>query len=91
MHGVDVWPFYFSKETGDPATTYHALLPVAGTIKQQMIASFYKILGVTDKFILTNYLDFTSNQAIYNNQNSFLNQIIPAAANLAGRYASGGF
>ena len=29
-------------------------------------ASFYKILGVTNKFILTNYLDFTSNQAIYN-------------------------
>ncbi|MHB8771976.1 MAG: ABC transporter permease [Syntrophales bacterium] len=29
-------------------------------------ASFYKILGVTDKFVLSNYLDFTSNQAIYN-------------------------
>jgi iron(III) transport system permease protein len=29
-------------------------------------ASFYKILGVTNRFILTNYLDFTSNQAIYN-------------------------
>jgi len=29
-------------------------------------ASFYKILGVTNKFILSNYLDFTSNQAIYN-------------------------
>jgi hypothetical protein len=30
--GFDVWPLYFSKETGDPATTYHALFPVAGTI-----------------------------------------------------------
>jgi iron(III) transport system permease protein len=29
-------------------------------------ASFYRILGVTDRFILANYLDFTSNQAIYN-------------------------
>lgn len=35
VQGFDVWPFYFSKETGDPATTYHALLPVAGTIKQR--------------------------------------------------------
>jgi hypothetical protein len=33
--GFDVWPFYFSKETGDPATSYHALLPVAGTIKNR--------------------------------------------------------
>jgi len=29
-------------------------------------ASFYKILGVTHKAVLSNYLDFTSNQAIYN-------------------------
>jgi hypothetical protein len=35
VRGFDVWPLYFSKETGDPATTYHALLPVAGTIKQR--------------------------------------------------------
>ncbi len=31
----DLWPFYFSKETGDPATTYHALFPIAGTIKHR--------------------------------------------------------
>jgi iron(III) transport system permease protein len=31
-----------------------------------LAASFYKILGVTDRFTLVNYLDFTSNQAIYN-------------------------
>ncbi|MBN2439121.1 MAG: iron ABC transporter permease [Deltaproteobacteria bacterium] len=30
------------------------------------VASFYKILGVTHNFVLSNYLDFTSNQAIYN-------------------------
>ena len=35
VHGFDVWPFYFSKETGDPATTYHAFFPVAGTIRQR--------------------------------------------------------
>ncbi|MDP1578965.1 MAG: hypothetical protein Q8M02_01725 [Candidatus Didemnitutus sp.] len=33
--GFDVWPFYFSRETGDPATSYRALLPVAGTIKHR--------------------------------------------------------
>lgn len=32
----DIWPFYFSRDTGDPATSYRGLLPVAGTIK-----SFY--------------------------------------------------
>ena len=31
----DVWPFYFSRDTGDPATSYHALLPIAGTIKNR--------------------------------------------------------
>ena len=31
-----------------------------------LAASFYKILGVTDRFILDNYLDFTSNHAILN-------------------------
>ncbi len=31
----DVWPFYFSRETGDPATSYHALFPLAGTIKNR--------------------------------------------------------
>jgi len=31
-----------------------------------LAASFYKILGVTDRFVFSNYLDFTSNQAIYN-------------------------
>lgn len=35
IHGFDIWPFYFSRETDDPATSYHALFPVAGTIKQR--------------------------------------------------------
>jgi hypothetical protein len=33
--GFDFWPLYFSRETGDPATTYHAFFPIAGTIKQR--------------------------------------------------------
>lgn len=33
MEAFDVWPFYFSRRTGDPTTSYRALLPVAGTIK----------------------------------------------------------
>ena len=28
-----VWPFYFSRQTGDPATSYRGLMPVAGSIK----------------------------------------------------------
>jgi iron(III) transport system permease protein len=42
-------------------------------------SSFYKILGVTNKFIFTNYLDFTSNQAIYNSiRVSFVAAVIGA-------------
>ena len=29
----DLWPFWFSRETGSPETSYHALFPIAGTIK----------------------------------------------------------
>ena len=29
----DIWPFYFSRNTGDPATSYRGLLPIGGTIK----------------------------------------------------------
>lgn len=44
-----------------------------------LAASFYKILGVTDKFILANYLDFTSNQAIANSiRVSFVAAVIGA-------------
>lgn len=32
----DIWPVYFSRETGDPETSYRALLPVAGTIKHRL-------------------------------------------------------
>jgi len=29
----DLWPFWFSRETGSPDTSYHALFPIAGTVK----------------------------------------------------------
>lgn len=42
-------------------------------------ASFYKILGVTDRIVLSNYLDFSSNQAIYNSiRVSFIAALIGA-------------
>jgi hypothetical protein len=28
-----IWPFYFSKQTGDPATSYRGLLPIGGSVK----------------------------------------------------------
>jgi hypothetical protein len=28
----DVWPFYFSRATGDPATSYRAVFPLQGTV-----------------------------------------------------------
>jgi hypothetical protein len=32
----DIWPFYFSHYTADPVDTYHALLPVYGTVKYRI-------------------------------------------------------
>jgi len=31
----DLWPLYFSRRTGDPQTSYHALFPLHGTIKRR--------------------------------------------------------
>ena len=43
------------------------------------VSSFYKILGVTHNVVLSNYLDFTSNQAIYNSiRVSFVAAVIGA-------------
>jgi hypothetical protein len=28
----DAWPIYFSRDTGDPATSYHAVFPLHGTV-----------------------------------------------------------
>jgi hypothetical protein len=32
----DVWPFYFSLETPHPSESYHAVLPVYGTVKNRL-------------------------------------------------------
>jgi len=32
----EVWPFWFSRQTGDPAMSYHGLFPVAGTIRNML-------------------------------------------------------
>lgn len=31
----DLWPFWFSRDTGDPQGSYRALFPIAGTIKDR--------------------------------------------------------
>jgi hypothetical protein len=36
LGGFDVWPFWFSRDTGDAATSYRALFPIAGTIKHRL-------------------------------------------------------
>ena len=41
----DIWPVYFSRQTGDPATTYHAVLPFGGRMQDKL---FYEEL----KFVL---------------------------------------
>jgi hypothetical protein len=33
--GFDLWPIYFSRDTGDPATSYHAVFPIYGTIHKR--------------------------------------------------------
>jgi len=32
----DIWPFYFSRNTGDPATSYHGVFPIGGTIMNHL-------------------------------------------------------
>ncbi len=53
-----------------------AILACFGVV---LVASFYKILGVTHNAVLSNYLDFTSNRAIYNSiRVSFVAAVIGA-------------
>lgn len=33
--GFDLWPLYFSRDTGDPATSYRAVFPIYGTIHKR--------------------------------------------------------
>lgn len=32
----DVWPFWFSRDTGNPELSYRALFPIAGTVKNRL-------------------------------------------------------
>ena len=34
-HAFDLWPFYFSRQTGDPATSYRAFFPFFGPAKNR--------------------------------------------------------
>ena len=33
--GFDLWPFYFSRQTADPATSYHAVMPLYGSVPKR--------------------------------------------------------
>jgi hypothetical protein len=35
-HKFDVWPFYFSLVTADPKDSYHAVMPLYGTVKYRL-------------------------------------------------------
>ena len=35
-HSAEFWPFYLSRQTGDPSTSYRALFPVVGTTYQRL-------------------------------------------------------
>ncbi len=35
QRAFDLWPFYFSVESGSPETSYHAVLPIYGVVKQR--------------------------------------------------------
>jgi len=50
----DVWPFYFSRHSGDPADDYRALFPVGGVIKHrfgkdQIKFVLFPLYGQTEK------------------------------------------
>ncbi len=35
QEGFDIWPFYFSRQTGNPDTSYRAVFPLAGNVKHR--------------------------------------------------------
>jgi hypothetical protein len=35
IRNFDVWPFYFSRDSGDPESSYRAVFPLGGTIKNR--------------------------------------------------------
>ncbi|HWZ94873.1 MAG TPA: hypothetical protein VNW30_06735 [Opitutaceae bacterium] len=43
-HSLDLWPFYFSRRTGDPASSYRAVFPLYGTVKNRLVDEWSWIL-----------------------------------------------
>jgi hypothetical protein len=43
-HSFDLWPFYFSRQTGDPATSYRAFFPLFGTVKNRIVDEWSWVL-----------------------------------------------
>jgi hypothetical protein len=43
-HSFDLWPFYFSRQTGDPATSYRAFFPIVGTVKNRLVDEWSWVL-----------------------------------------------
>ncbi len=43
-HAFDLWPFYFSQQTGDPATSYRAFFPLFGTVKNRLVDEWSWVL-----------------------------------------------
>lgn len=35
LRSLDVWPFYFSRQTGEPSTSYRAVFPIYGDVPQR--------------------------------------------------------
>ncbi len=48
----EVWPFWFSRQSGDPDTSYRALFPIAGTLKGRL--GFERLSWVLFPFYVEN-------------------------------------
>jgi hypothetical protein len=43
-HSLDIWPFYFSRQTVDPAASYRAVFPIYGTMKDRLVDEWTWVL-----------------------------------------------
>jgi hypothetical protein len=73
----DIWPFYFSHETGQPIDTYHALFPVYGDMKfrlgfsKLMWAPFPLYVETRKRHTTTNYYPWPIIRNIHGAENGF--------------------
>jgi len=73
----DLWPFYFSHVTEDPVDTYHALLPIYGTIKYRLGYSklqwvlFPLYAETRRRHTTTNYFVFPIFRNLHGDENGF--------------------